>query len=216
MARRRTAARRTSSGTAPRKLPRQARSRETFDAIVDACARILRTRDYARVTTNHVAERAGVSIGTLYEFFPNKEAIVATLIERRFGALLAQVARDIDAAYALGGRAGLELLLRRIVDLVSSDRELYRALLRAPEVQEMAVTRQAIAAFFELARTGAGKPRAVDLPHLDADAWLISRMMHAAVLEIAFHDGPDPDPRLLTSELVRLASRMILGRDEKP
>ena len=46
----------------PKKLPRQARSRVTFDAIVEACARLLVERGYGAVTTNHIAEAAGVSI----------------------------------------------------------------------------------------------------------------------------------------------------------
>jgi hypothetical protein len=53
----------------------------------------------------------------------------------------------------------------------------------------------------------------MNLPHLDADAWLISRMVYNAVLEIAFLDDRSMDRRLLTDELVRLTFRMIQGRD---
>jgi AcrR family transcriptional regulator len=159
-----------------------------------------------------------VGIGTLYEFFPNKEAIVSILIERQLGAVLVQVARDIDISKALSGRAGIELFFRRIIGVVASDRDLYRTLFRTPELQNLAVTRRATAALFELARTSVGIPRVgkpddLNLPHREADLWLISRMLHGTVLEIAFHDGADPDPDLLTTELVRLVSRMLLGRD---
>jgi AcrR family transcriptional regulator len=65
-----------------RKRPRQARSRATFDAIVEAAARILVEAGPARLTTNRVAARAGVSIGSLYQYFPGRAAIVRALVER--------------------------------------------------------------------------------------------------------------------------------------
>jgi AcrR family transcriptional regulator len=67
---------------APRKLPSQARAKDTAEAIMRATAHILKKRGYQATTTNHVAEAAGVSIGSLYQYFPNKEAIVAALLER--------------------------------------------------------------------------------------------------------------------------------------
>ena len=199
----------------PRKAPRQERSKQTVDAILEGCARLLREGDYGAVTTNHIAERAGVSIGSVYEFFPNKEAIVAALVERRLAGLVDEVREGVEIALEVGDRGGAELLIRRIVDAVSSDRELYRVLLRqAPFVQRLAVTRQATAQLFELGRAAAERARdAMNLPHLEEDAWLISHMVSNAVLEIAFLDDRSKDRRLLTDELVRLTFRMIQGRD---
>ena len=67
-----------------RKSPRQKRAAATFEAIVEAAAHILRAEGAAALTTNAVAVRAGVSIGSLYQYFPNKQAIVRALIERAF------------------------------------------------------------------------------------------------------------------------------------
>lgn len=64
----------------PKKIPRQARARATYDAILEAAAHILETGGAAALTTNLVAERAGVSIGSLYQYFPSKEAIIAELV----------------------------------------------------------------------------------------------------------------------------------------
>ena len=199
----------------PRKVPKQARSRETFDAVLEACARLLREGDYAAVTTNHIAERAGVSIGTLYEFFPNKEAIVTELIERRLARLLAVVSEGLEVALTLDERDGAEFLIRRVVDAVSSDRELYGVLLRqAPFVQRLAATRKAMDMAFALGRAAAERVRhRMNLPHLEEDTWLISHMVYNAVLEIAFLDERSMDRKLLTDELVRLTFRMIQGRD---
>jgi AcrR family transcriptional regulator len=66
----------------PRKRPAQDRSRHTVAAILDAAARIFAARGYTATTTNHVAESAGISIGSLYQYFPNKDALIVALEER--------------------------------------------------------------------------------------------------------------------------------------
>jgi AcrR family transcriptional regulator len=64
----------------PRKLPKQARSRESVEAILQAAAQVFERHGYAAGTTNRIATRAGVSIGTLYQYFPNKDAILVALV----------------------------------------------------------------------------------------------------------------------------------------
>jgi len=66
----------------PRKTPRQARSRDTVEVICTAATRVLDDGGLAAVTTNRVAERAGVSIGSLYEYFPNRDALLIALTRR--------------------------------------------------------------------------------------------------------------------------------------
>ncbi|MFT3923769.1 MAG: TetR/AcrR family transcriptional regulator [Myxococcales bacterium] len=66
----------------PRKLPTQARSRATVDAILQATTYILHRQSFEGLNTNAVARRAGVNIATLYQYFPNKEALVAELARR--------------------------------------------------------------------------------------------------------------------------------------
>ena len=68
--------------TTPRKRPRQARSRATVDAILEATAQVLVAEGYDKTSTNRVAERAGVSVGSVYQYFPNKEALVGELVDR--------------------------------------------------------------------------------------------------------------------------------------
>ncbi|EOU9562722.1 TetR/AcrR family transcriptional regulator [Cronobacter dublinensis] len=74
---------------APRKLPRQARSRALVEAIIEATARIFERAGPAACTTNAVAEKAGVSIGSLYQYFPNRRALTAALVARERGQLVA-------------------------------------------------------------------------------------------------------------------------------
>lgn len=80
----------------PRKQPRQSRSKATVAAILEAAAHILERQGLAGFTTNAVAERAGVSIGSLYQYFPSRDAILAALIRDQREALLAALtAADI-------------------------------------------------------------------------------------------------------------------------
>jgi AcrR family transcriptional regulator len=68
--------------TKPRKAASQERSRATVDALVEATARILVKEGFDKASTNRIAEVAGVSVGSLYQYFPSKEALVAAVVER--------------------------------------------------------------------------------------------------------------------------------------
>jgi AcrR family transcriptional regulator len=70
------------SSLRPRKSPLQARAAATVDVIIEAATRVLSRESLAGFNTNRVAEVAGISIGSLYQYFPNKAALVAVLIER--------------------------------------------------------------------------------------------------------------------------------------
>lgn len=66
----------------PRKPPVQRRSKATVEEILAAAVHIFEAYGYSAGTTNRIAERAGVSVGTVYQYFPNKEAIAVALLER--------------------------------------------------------------------------------------------------------------------------------------
>ena len=121
----------------PRKTPRQRRSTATVDAIVEAAARVFAEGGYGRANTNRIAETAGVSIGSLYEYFPNKDAILVAVAERHLAGMMADVEHLLVAqAQGQGGRAPLEPLLRSFVaELEPAEfrRNTLRGLL-APEV----------------------------------------------------------------------------------
>ena len=101
--------------TTPRKQPRQQRSKDTVDAILDATTRVLKQVGFDGLTTNAVAEKAGVSIGSVYQYFPNKEAMVSALIERHVhamnAAILGELARVATMPVAQAARAVIELTL---------------------------------------------------------------------------------------------------------
>lgn len=72
----------SSEPTTMRKVPRQARSQQRVTQILDAAAQVFADQGYEAATTNAIATRAGVSIGSLYQFFPHKEALMDALVER--------------------------------------------------------------------------------------------------------------------------------------
>jgi AcrR family transcriptional regulator len=96
----------------PRKPPLQSRSTETVNAVLEAAARILERYGFEGYTTNAIAERAGVSIGSLYQYFPGKDAVTVALIEREAAMLLADVA-PIESVK--GYKAAFDHLIRSAV-----------------------------------------------------------------------------------------------------
>src|SRR5262249_49825865 len=106
--------------TAPRRAPSSVEGEAIVDAIVDAARELIAVEGLDRVTTNRVADRAGVSVGSLYQYFPNKEAIVAAvarrLDERAADAIVAALeGNGGDAIEALVGamtRAGEDVRAR--------------------------------------------------------------------------------------------------------
>lgn len=101
----------------PRKKPRQARAQASYDAILEAAAQLFGQRGFTDTNTNLVAERAGVSIGTLYQYFPNKEALVVALNRRYTDDVINMLtARLKDAAHLPVARA-VEAMIRAMLEV---------------------------------------------------------------------------------------------------
>jgi AcrR family transcriptional regulator len=81
----------------PRKQPVQARSEATVFAIYEASIQVLLSVGYRRFTTTRVAERAGVSVGTLYQYFPNRQALIRTVLERYLMEMSASIQADCQS-----------------------------------------------------------------------------------------------------------------------
>ena len=109
----------------PRKRPRQARAQATFDALVEACTRLLPRLGYAGTTTNHIAERAGVSIASLYEYFPGKDAIVAQVAERLVDRVLRRLAKEAPRVLEAPEDDALRVWLELIHETVARERALF-------------------------------------------------------------------------------------------
>ena len=81
----------------PRKQPVQARSETTVLAIHEASIQVLLSVGYRKLTTTRVAERAGVSVGTLYQYFPNRQALIRAVLERYLMEMSASIQADCQA-----------------------------------------------------------------------------------------------------------------------
>ena len=111
---------------APRKRPSQARAQATVESILEATAHILVEGGYAALTTNRVAKTAGVSIGSFYQYFPGKEALLVALVERHSQRYLARVAAAFTAAMELPLDQAVRATLRAIVASLQEAPALYR------------------------------------------------------------------------------------------
>jgi AcrR family transcriptional regulator len=103
-------------GLNARKQPLQERSRETVTVILEAAARILETRGLEGYNTNVIAERAGVSIGSLYQYFPNKDALTLALIGNFERELLEITRAAVAAADGLDLRRSLKSIIRALLE----------------------------------------------------------------------------------------------------
>jgi len=117
----------------PRKQPVQARSKKTVEIILDAAARVFAEKGFSGGTTNHIALRAGVSIGSLYQYFPNKDSILVGLLERHLAEGLIHIEKLVSRVST--GRENPGRLVREIIQTMISeqliDPHLHRVLLEA-------------------------------------------------------------------------------------
>jgi AcrR family transcriptional regulator len=149
--------------TEPRKAAQQRRARVTTEAILEATAHILVSEGWDRLTTNHVAERAGVSIGSIYQYFPAKDAIVAALVDRHLERLAALVATEMARAVDLPFAEAAPRIVGAIVRAQLVDAPLNRAILeQVPRVGRLARIR-AIDTDFEALLRAALDARAGEL-----------------------------------------------------
>ncbi len=113
----------------PRKTPRQRRSQALVDALLQATARVLAARPLDEVTTNEIAAVAGVSVGSLYQYFRDKHGLAAALIERKAERDGLSLVEALDRAACDRFEDAAAVLVRATVDLHRRDAALLRALL---------------------------------------------------------------------------------------
>jgi AcrR family transcriptional regulator len=190
----------------PRKKPLQDRSRATVDALLEATADILVRHGYEKLTTNRVAERAGVNIASLYQFFPGKEALVAELRRRHVSeqrAAMRAVATELEGA-------SLDVTLRTLVSMGIAAHavspKLHHALtdeLPARRADQWEPQDAAMVDQFQrfLATT--------DVPDPELALWMINTIAHAVIHRAAIERPEDLKRGLLESEIVLLLTRYL-------
>lgn len=164
--------------TTPRKQPRQRRSAVTVAAILEAAARILETTGYDGYTTNAVAARAGVSVGSLYQYFPNRDAITRALIEQESGALLSDIlAMQVHADGLVGIRALLAIAVHHQLRRPRLARFLDAEEARLPASAALQENGERAAAVLRRCLETIGLPEEVEIAIVIRDVMAITRGM---------------------------------------
>lgn len=144
-----------------KKEPKQVRSKASVAAMVGACARILERNGYAGLSTNAIAEVAGVSIGSVYEYFPGKEAVVARLTEELLAETTSLLHERLDLT---DNRNDLHVAMRHFLgalySLMRRQRKLLRVLVfQVPYLHQLPATRQLQKELQQVLQTGLQKTR---------------------------------------------------------
>ncbi|MEU9482081.1 TetR/AcrR family transcriptional regulator [Streptomyces decoyicus] len=199
-------------GLQPRKQPRQGRAEITRQRILAAAAHVFAEYGHAAGTTNRIAERARVSIGSLYQYYPNKDAILVELLTRHLDDGMSALARGEDAEVP----DSLEEVIRRYVRLTienhRDDPQLLRVMIeqapRSPELLEK--TSQ-----YQRARTVYARELIENHPEARVADMEVAARLLVSTVELLVHQliaAPDPlDPARLESELVAMLTRYLTG-----
>jgi AcrR family transcriptional regulator len=195
--------------TIPRKGAKQARARATIDAILEATAHILIRDGYDRLTTNHVAREAGVSIGSIYQYFPSKDALVAALVDRQLDRMLSVIAPEVAEAIDEPFDKAIDRLVRALMRAHEVEPELYRAVLeQVPRVGRLERIRE-IDRHFEALLAASLEARRRELTTKDTRlaAFMIVRSAKAIVIA-AMLEHPE---YVKDGRLARELGRMVRG-----
>ncbi|WP_261533375.1 TetR/AcrR family transcriptional regulator [Burkholderia multivorans] len=186
-----------------RRRPRQPRARASSDALQQAFVQLLRERGYAKTTIREIAAVAGVSVGTFYEYFGDKQSLAAFCIHRH---VLALAERLREAAHALRGEARAALAAAFVdlqVDAVAGDAALWSLLFALErQVSSLAAYRRHYDAYVALWRDAlactADPPPAA---RLDAVARMAHTICYGGISQALLTLGPAWDAAALRGEL---------------
>src|SRR5262249_50387969 len=174
--------------TLPRKRAKQDRAKATVEAILTAAAHILVREGFDAANTNRIAEKAGVSIGSLYQYFPGKEAVVAALLERHVRQMLRTAEHGLERSTANTLRGRAREMVRTMLDAHAVEPGLHRVFMeempRFGQLQEVVELERM---FEEVARRHMERERSALRPrNLEIAAFVVVQtveaLTHAAVL----------------------------------
>lgn len=190
----------------PRKAPRQSRSLGTVKAILDATARILVERGFAAVTTNAVAERAGVSVGSLYQYFPNKDALVTALHARHGEQMMAVIQRVLTKAMDATLDDALAGLIEATVEAHRVDSDLHCVLELQLGAMDMATLEDEYVVVMEerIVALLARHRGVITAPDLKLAAFMLMHSAHALIHAVVLERPRGVSLKSATQEIVHM------------
>ncbi|MFC3711286.1 TetR/AcrR family transcriptional regulator [Sphingoaurantiacus capsulatus] len=185
-----------------RRSPTQARAAATVDAILEAGLQLLTADGVAALTTNRIAQRAGVSIGTLYQYFDSKADVLAALADRRAAAVREEIARTVIERPGLGS---VRTIVRALTQSFEGTPETQTALLGAMFARDGAALARHHEAFLAAI---AGKAR-LDIELTPERAFVLTHAAISLLRAAAAEPSLALDPDALEDEIVRLMEAYI-------
>ncbi|MBC7735484.1 MAG: TetR/AcrR family transcriptional regulator [Bacteriovorax sp.] len=198
---------------APRRTPRQARSAVTVNAIYEATVQVLLAEGQSRLTTTRVAERAGVSVGTMYQYFPNKRSLLFAVLQQHLGVMAEAVEAAAQRYDAQPIAVMADGLVRAYVDAKTRNVEVAEALYRiAGELDTAAMIATITKRIHKAISTLLASASDVTFDNLREVTFTLSATM-AGACRAVFERGATPAVvRILRSELPVMCTAYLLVR----
>jgi AcrR family transcriptional regulator len=198
----------------PRRRPVQARSMATVETLLSAVAQILVAGGYEGATTNHIARRAGVSVGSLYQYFPNKEALLRELLSRHLARRRSAIAEALAGPASMAPVDAVRRMLRGVFEAHRVEPALYRALAEHGDPDEVDAHERAVEAL--LARYLRGRAGALRPSDPDLAARVLVRAV-SGLLRTSTRGDPGWAERVeVEQEILDLSLRYLLPDDAPP
>lgn len=198
--------------TNPRKNASQARSRATVDALVEATARILVREGFEKTSTNRIAEIAGVSVGSLYQYFPSKEALVAAVIDRHNEEIMGLVRAALSEVADLPIEQAVRKLVTVAIEAHRIDPKLHRVLAeQIPRTGQLGDVEAFNREVHTLVRAYL-ESRRKEMRKVDVD---IATFICVSAIESVAHNTVLNHAEMLTEKMVKVlvdeTTRMVVG-----
>ena len=194
-----------------RRLPKQERALHKIDLIFEATMRLLDSVEIVNLTTNAIAAKAGISIGTLYQYFDDKDAILDALSGRELKGLGSKVMEAMNQAVLRSPEERLRLLVGAVFDTYGGRRRVHKVLLEHALTQRRARLNPVFSALSqELSREGRAGPRLTS-----AEAFVLTHAIAGVLRAVVASSFPIAQREALEEALGRLVTGFVSARDEK-
>ena len=190
---------------AERRVPVQKRAKEKYEAVLNACTIVLAREGYNGTTTSNIAEEAGVAIGALYEYFPNKESIFSAFLESSIDGMMTSIIADAPIEQGMDTTETIRSLLKVAVIASQKNRKMLRVLVNeVPGVLDLPNLKDFEARWSELARyfAKAGNLSLTD-KEIEMKIYILVNALYGFFIR-SFFSSVEPPAEEVTEELLKL------------